>query len=147
MEVVWRSAGDFLKNHLTGPAGSVAWFPFTIRTGRFVGLSFDGTTAAPVSVSMVCGDGADDGSHTPHRDRRVCQRRRQVTYRRAERGVDECAWQRSDEGTDGHLPQRNSERTERIRGERIGDAGDEALAMPCYCTAQAAPVSFNPIPL
>lgn len=36
------------------------------------------------------------------------------------RGTDEC--------TDGHLPQRNSERPERIGGERIRYAGDKALA-------------------
>jgi len=48
-----------LKNHLTGPAGSVAWFPFTIRTGRFVAFPLDGTTAEPVSVSMMRGEGPD----------------------------------------------------------------------------------------
>jgi hypothetical protein len=82
----------------------------------------------PFSVSTPPSEGADDGGHAPHHYRRVCQRRRQMPDRGAQRGVDECPRRRTDKRTDAHLPQRNSERPERIGGERIRYAGDESLA-------------------
>ena len=82
----------------------------------------------PFSVSTPPSERADDGGHPPHHYRRVCQRRRQMPDRGAQRGVHECPRRRTDERTDGHLPQRNSERPERIGGERIRNAGDESLA-------------------
>ena len=57
----------------------------------------------------------------------IGQRRRQVSDRRAQRGVDERPRHRPDERAGGDLPQRHAERTECVRRERIGDAGDEPL--------------------
>ena len=79
----------------------------------------DVTPIAPVSISPVRDEGTDDGGHAPHRDRRVRQRRRQVPDRRAQCRVDERAWRRPDERSDGDLPQRNSKRAERVAGQRI----------------------------
>jgi hypothetical protein len=65
---------------------------------------------APFLESAPRSERADDGGHVPHHYRPVCQRRRQIPDRGAQRGVDECPRRRTDKRTDGHLPQRNSDR-------------------------------------
>src|SRR3954451_7776824 len=93
----------------------------------------------PRPIATMSGEGADDGGHAPYRDRRVGQRRRQITDRSAQRGIDEGSRRRPEEGTDGHLPQRNSERDERVRRQCIRDARYEPLAAD---GPQAAPLSL-----
>ncbi|AEJ47321.1 hypothetical protein HX92_4327 [Mycobacterium tuberculosis] len=99
-----------------------------LTTGRELSQAAPPARArTPLPVPTPRGERPDDGGHAPHRDRRVNQRRRQVGDRRAQRGVDEHPWRRPDERPNDHLPQRNSERPEGVRGQRIRDAGDEAL--------------------